>query len=303
LEYLLKHRDRLRQWQPDAVEVRMLRLASEQRRNLVHLRTALTNQLTANLKSYFPQALDWAGPLKETLACDFLGRWPDLLSLKKAKPASIRKVFRDHGCRKTAKLEKDIQGLRQARALTTDRAITAVGRMTTQSLIIQIRQLNDSIKSFDKQIADVFKKHEDHVIFNSFPGSGPALGPRLLALFGEVRERFDSAEQVQTMTGIAPVMKRSGKTRLVQSRWACPKFIRQSIHEFANLSRRWCRWAAACYAMRIAHGKKHHTVVRALAFKWLRIMFRCWKQRQPCDDQRYMDSLRANNAPLLAYLQ
>jgi len=42
--------------------------------------------------------------------------------------------------------------------------------------------------------------------------------------------------------------------------------------------------------------------VRALAFKWLRIMFRCWKQRRPYDEQRYMASLRKNNAPLLDYL-
>ena len=36
--------------------------------------------------------------------------------------------------------------------------------------------------------------------------------------------------------------------------------------------------------------------------KWVRIMFRCWKERKPYDDKRYMDSLQANNAPLLAYL-
>lgn len=54
--------------------------------------------------------------------------------------------------------------------------------------------------------------------------------------------------------------------------------------------------------MQIERGKTHHKAVRALGFKWVRIMFRCWKERKPYDDKRYMDSLQANNAPLLAYL-
>ena len=39
-----------------------------------------------------------------------------------------------------------------------------------------------------------------------------------------------------------------------------------------------------------------------LAFKWLRIIYRCWKNRVPYDDAIYMDSLKANNSPLLAFL-
>lgn len=99
--------------------------------------------------------------------------------------------------------------------------------MTTQSLVAQIRALNESIAAFDKQIAKIFQQHEDYGIFDSFPGCGEQLGPRLLATFGEDRERFDSAEQIQKMTGIAPVTKISGKTHYVQWRWACPRFIRR----------------------------------------------------------------------------
>jgi len=307
LDYLLKHRDRLRLWQPQSPEVRCLRMLCEERRKLVDLRTGLTNQLTANLKNYFPQVLEWEGVLRNPTVCEFLDRWPSLQELQRAKPAIVRRFFRSHGARGAEKLEQKLREISQAQALTNDSAIVTVGRMVTQSLVRQVRQLNESIELFDRKIAELFKKHDDHVIFTSLPGCGDALGPRLLTLFGDDRERFDSAKQVQTMSGIAPLIDRSGKTGKASShtvhwRPACPKFLRQGVHEFAAHSRFWCPWAKAFYTMQVSKGKEHHKAVRALAFKWLRIIFSCWKKCIPYDEARYMDSLRANNAPLLAYL-
>jgi hypothetical protein len=38
--------------------------------------------------------------------------------------------------------------------------------------------------------------------------------------------------------------------------------------------------------------KSHHAAVRSLAFKWIRIIFRCWKDGKPYDEEIYMQSLR-----------
>jgi transposase len=301
LDYVLKHRDRLRLWRPESPGVRCLRMLSEERRKLVDLRTELTNRLTASLKNYFPQALAWAGALKEAMGCDFLERWPSLARLQGAKRAVVRRFFRSHGVRADAQLEAKLDEIARAQPLTKDWAITTAGLMLTESLVRQIRELNASIESFDEKIKEVFEGHDDHAIFASLPGCGAALGPRLLALFGEDRERFDSARQVQAMSGIAPLVRASGQSRVVHFRWACAKFVRQGAHEFAHHSRHWCPWAQAFYKMQVSKGKRHHTAVRALAFKWLRILFRCWKDGVPYDDDLYMASLKANNAPLLAY--
>ena len=215
----------------------------------------------------------------------------------------IRRFFRSHRVRGSQQLEQKLVEMRQAQALTQDEAILTAGSLTTQSLARQVRQLNESIAEFDRRIAELFNRHDDHFIFTSLPGSGAALGPRLLTLFGEDRERFESAEQVQTVSGISPVIESSGKTRIVRYRWACPKFVRQSVYEFAAHSRHWCPWATAYYRLQISRGKNHHVAVRALAFKWLRIIFRCWKDRTPYNDELYLASLKANKAPLLAYLE
>ena len=110
LDYLLKHRERIRLWEPESPEVRCLRLLCEQRRKLVDLRADLTNQWTANLKNYFPQVLKWVGPLKGKTACDFLNRWPSLQVLQRAKPALIRRFFKSHRMGGSEKLQSKLEG-------------------------------------------------------------------------------------------------------------------------------------------------------------------------------------------------
>ena len=107
------------------------------------------------------------------------------------------------------------------------------------------------------------------------------MAPRLLAAMGIQRERYSSAQELQAFSGIAPVMEQSGKSKSVHSRWRCPKFLRQSFHEWAGHSIRFCPWARAFYQQQRTRGKRHHAATRSLAFKWMRILFRCWQDRVP----------------------
>ena len=70
------------------------------------------------------------------------------------------------------------------------------------------------------------------------------MAPRLLAAFGSQRERYQNAAEVQTLSGIAPVTEDSGKSSWVQFRFACSKFLRQSLHEWAALSITQSQWLA-----------------------------------------------------------
>ena len=119
----------------------------------------------------------------------------------------------------------------------------------------------------EEKIEELTAAHEDFALFEGLPGAGAALAPRLLAAFGSRRERFGSAEEVQTTSGIAPVRNQSGKHEWVHVRWACPKFLRQTFHEFAAFSVRQSVWAGAFYKQKREQGKDHHAAVRALA--WL----------------------------------
>ena len=130
--------------------------------------------------------------------------------------------------------------------------------------------------------------------------AGPVLGPRLLASLGSQRERFGAAADLQHYTGIAPVTKRSGGSCYIHRRYLCPKFHRQSFHEYAKESILWSRWAAAYYLQQRGKGNPHHTAVRALAFKWQRVIWRCWQDRKPYREETYEAALRKNDSPLVA---
>jgi len=300
-EMVRQNPSRFRAWRPDDVQTRSLRLLSEGRRDLVNQTTALTNRLTALLKGYYPQALAWVGAPNTAWACDFLEQWPSLQSLQISSRRQILRFYEKHP-RAAIDLEEQLKQFQEARVLTQDEAVLESSVLMVQTLVSQLRLLLASIAEFDRKIATLFRKHPDRPIFESFPGAGAALAPRLTAAFGTDRDRFQAATEMQELAGIAPVTEKSGKKLFVHWRYACPKFVRQTFQEFADHSRRWCRWAKAYYELLKKRGKSHNAAVRALAYKWIRILFRCWKDRQPYQDEVYTKSLFKHGSPLTAFL-
>jgi transposase len=292
---------RFRAWRPDDVLTRSLRLLTEGRRHLVNQSTALTNQLTALLKGYYPQALRWVGRLDSVWACDFLEQWPTLQSLQSSNRRQILRFYAQHP-RLWLDLDEQLRQIQDAQALTRDEAVVESSALMAQAVVSQLRPLLASIAEFDRKIEMIFRKHPDRPIFESFPGAGAALAPRLTAAFGTDRGRFQAATEMQELAGIAPVTEKSGKKSFVHWRYACPKFIRQTFQEFAEHSRRWCTWAKEHYELLRRRGKRHNAAVRALAFKWIRILFRCWKDRKPYQDEVYTKSLLKHGSPLAALL-
>src|SRR5215471_10100458 len=298
LDILISHRRHLRVWTPDDALTRSIQLLTEDRRVVVDERTALTNQLTAVLKTYFPQALDWFGDLHTVRACAFLQRWPSLQQLKQATTSSIRKLYKEQGYRGDEKLAQLLGNIKQAQPLTDDSAVLLSGSMKVDTLVQQIPLLTQAIQRYDEKIAALFDQHDDSTLFGSFPGAGSALGPRLLAAFGSNRDRFECASEIQELAGIAPVTEKSGEGIWIHWRLACSTFLRQTFHEFAGCSIVQSDWARACYDQLRTRGKSHHAALRALAFKWIRIMFRCWKDRKPYDEATYLNSLKIRRSPL-----
>lgn len=303
MEMVRNSPERFRAWKPDDADTRSLPLLTQNRRQLVNQKTALTNQLTSLLKTYYPQALELAGVLDSLQACDFLKQWPTLEALQQARAGQIRQLYREHGHPSPEQLDRRLEQIRQARPLTTDPAALLSGAMMVEALVQQLRPLLGAIERFDRQIAVLFRKHPDRPLFDSLPGAGAVLAPRLVAAFGTDRDRFQSAQQAQQLFGIAPVTEQSGKQRWVHWRWACPKFLRQTFHEFAGHSRHWCGWAKGLYQQLRRRGKGHHAALRVLAFKWIRILFHCWKTRTGYDEQIYLKSLQKRNPTLWAEIQ
>jgi transposase len=298
LDLLLRHPERLTPLQPDTTETRLLQFLVERRRQIVDEKTRQKNRLTDCLKLYFPQLLHWFDDVSGPLVGALLERWPGLEQLQRSHPGTLRKFFHQQNCRGEELIEERISAIYQAIPATRDAAVLEAGAITVRGLVALLTTLRGNIAELDRRIAQLVAAHPDAPLFDSLPGAGPALVPRLIVAFGTRRERYDNAYQVQCYSGIAPVKVASGNTQRVHIRRACPKFLRQTFHEFASHSIGQSEWARDYYQFQRDNHKSHQAAVRALAYKWIRIIFRCWKDGKPYDEQVYLQSLRRRRSLL-----
>jgi transposase len=302
VELLLKHRDKLTPLSPQSPTMRALAQLVEHRRRLVGDKVRLTNRLTSALKNYFPHVLQWFQDKDTAIFCDFLSRWPTLKAAQLARRTTLESFFRAHHVRSADVITTRIEAIKSAVALTTDDGVITPNALLVQALVAQLRVTLQAIADFDTAIAQCAQGHPDFPLFDALPGAGAVFAPRLLVAFGEQRERYASAEELQTYAGIAPVTERSGKKSWVHWRFQCPKFLRQTFVEWAAESTRHSFWAQVYYQQQRAKGKAHQAAVRALAFQWIRILSRCWQERTPYDASVYLQALKRRSAPLLHHL-
>lgn len=296
-DFAAAHLHQLRVWRVDDAVTRKLRLLVEHRRDLVEQRTSCLQAFVATLKQYFPQALTWFGR-NITMLGAILSSWSTLECLQQARAAQLEKIIRTYSRPSRAKLEQIIAAIRQAVPLTTDEAITSALAMRAGALAALIGTLDEQVQVYDRAIAELWAGHDERALFDSFPGAGPVLAPRLATAFGSDRTRFVEAAQMQNYSGTSPVTSRSGKRCTVQARWQRPKFLHQTFHEFAEASIPHCAWARAYYRQQRDRGASHRVAIRALAFRWIRVLHACWITRAPYDETRYLDALARRGSPL-----
>ena len=301
--FLMHYREKLRPLTQEEPATRKLSVLVRDRRQAVDHRTALVLQLKSALKCYFPLVLQLASKrLHANYICQLLIKWPTLKKLQAAKKKTLRNFFYAQNVRGN-RVEQKLELILQAEPLVED----AVMLETSSRRVVRLAKLllveNKAIDDYDREIDQVLQSHADYPIIASLPGAALQMQSRMIAALGTDRERFESAAALQSFSGIAPVTSQSGKTKRVSHRWACPKFTKQTFHEYAGLSIKKSRWAKAYYRLMLSRGKKPQAAKRALAYKWQRIIFRCWQERKPYNEDRYLQRLQTTDSPLLAFLE
>ena len=303
LDYMMRHPERLKPLKLQSVEMRKLRYLVEARDRLKGDQSRFVNRLIQALKQYYPQVLDWFSERNTVVFCDFLDQWPTLAQAKRARKTKLEAFFKAHNVRFARVIEARIHAIKAATPLTHDAAIIEAHRLQVEALIEQLRLTIHTLKRFDEEITAAAERLPDYErLFSPLPGAGTVLAPRLLAAFGEDRERYPCAAELQKRTGIAPVTKRSGQSTWVHWRWQCSTFLRQTFIEWSAQTINKSAWAGAYYRQQRAKGASHHAAVRALAYKWIRILYRCWQDRTAYDESKYLEALRRKGSPLLKQL-
>jgi len=173
--------------------------------------------------------------------------------------------------------------------------------MLIEVLMPSLKLLIEGIKRLDDEIKRRYRQLDDRYLFDSLPGAEVQFAPRLLVAFGSNRARYQVASELQKYSGVAPVIERSGQKSWTHWRYSCLTFLRQTFVEWAGLTVRYSFRTRAYYEQQEARGKPHNTIIRSLAFKWIRIIFRCWKDNKPYDESKYLEALRRRYSPLLKF--
>jgi transposase len=302
LALLLTPRDTRPPLQPQSPPMRALAQLVAHRRRVVGEKGRLTHRLPRTLQNSCPQVRHWVPEKDPLIVCDFLRRWPPLKAAQRARRATLATVFRDPHVRSAAGIDTRIHAIQAAMPLTTDDGVIAPHARLVQTRRSPLRVAWHAIEAFDTASAQRAQHHPDFALFQALPGAGPVFASRLLVAFGEQRARYASAAELQQYAGIAPVTERSGKKSWVHWRLQCPTCLRQTFVEWAAESIRHSFWARVYYQQQRDKGKAHQAAVRALAFKWIRILYRCWQERTPYDESTYLQALNRHGSSLLQNL-
>lgn len=296
LQYLTHYRGQLKPLRQDSPQTRLLNALVRDRRLAVEQRVDLALQLKSLLKAYFPAVLRMkaAKPYAEFLL-RLIAKYPTLAAVKKTGKVRIRKLF--YGLGSTARIEERIESLFTAQPLTTDEVVLNTSSRKAQLLARQLLLLNQAIRDYDREIRLALSQHQLQAVFESLP-CGVTSKARIIAALGDDKQRYQSATELTTAVGIAPITTQSGKSRYVSSRWATSKFLRQTFHEFAGVTIKRCPWSKVFYESQIADGKTARMAKRALAYKWIRIIYRCWQADAPYDQEKYLQRLIKTRSPL-----
>jgi transposase len=250
---------------------------------LIGQRTLLVNQLQQALLEYYPAALeafeDWTLPA----AWDFVLQFPTPAALTNAGKRRWEKFLHTHRLWRPATVEKRLAIFAQADQFHASAPIAGAKGRLAVSLCKLLRTLQQQLDQYREAIEALFKDHPDHDLFGSLPGAKLTLAPRLLAAIGSDPDRWGSCEVLQSHAGTAPISFQSGQVNKARIRWHCDKFMRHTVHLWAQCFQLSSPWGRAYYQKKRQEGMTHACALRCLGQRLLRILFCMIRDKKPYD--------------------
>jgi hypothetical protein len=272
-----------KQLQPMDPLTHQLRLLCQDEVSLIEQRTGFLNQLQQALVEYYPAALeafeDWTCPS----TWDFIIEFPTAQALVGAGKRRWEKFLHTHKLWRSETAAKRLAVFAQADQFKISEPIIQAKSRLALSLCKLLRTLQQQLDEYRKQIEALFQSHPDHDLFGSLPGAKKVLAPRLLAAIGADPQRYGSHQVLQCFAGTAPVSYQSGQISKAQIRWACDKFLRHTVHLWADCFRKASAWGQTYYQQKRQQGMSHACALRCLGQRLLKIVFKMLADKQPYD--------------------
>ncbi|MCW2247666.1 transposase [Azospirillum fermentarium] len=288
---------RFRPLTPWSDEIKALRALVRGRDDLVAERVCLANRLRSLLDSFWPGAAAIFADIDSPIALAFVQRYPTPDSAARLGEKRLKAFLASHaycGRRSPADL---LDRLRAAPAgLAGEAEAEAKGEMV-RALAAVLERLLAEIAKLSARIEHTVAELPDGKVVMSFPRAGRICAAQILAELGDVRERFQTPDQLAAEAGVSPVTHASGKSRGVVFRWACNHRLRAAITCFADNSRHACAWAAAVYRKARDRGCDHPHAIRILARAWIRVLWRAWYDAKIYNPEQHAAAKALNLPP------
>ena len=244
-------------------------------------RIRLTNRMREQFWRYFPAFLELETDLAAPWLLELWEAVPTPEKAKRVREATIARLLKKNRIRRHA--AADVLTMLRAEPMTVADGTITAARAHIVSLIARLRLLNRQIdeahRHLDRLTADLASaqeaepgqvKQHDAEILASLPGVGRIVLATLLAEAWDALQRRDHAA-LRSLTGGAPVTKRSGKSMAVTRRKACHRRLSNAVYHWARVAVQHDRASRAKYAVLRGRGHSHGRALRSVADRLLNV--------------------------------
>src|SRR5262245_844070 len=242
-EFLRTDHAHLRALEPDSAQAQELKMLTRDYDRLGHQKARLLNQIRITLKEYYPRPLEVFEDLETKMALDFLKAYPTPQALSNlTRRGWDRFAKRDH--HQSEAHTNDLWDKLNKPQIPVPAHVVRAKAKLLLALVVQLEASIKAVNSYSKEIEDFFGAMPAAEIAKTLPGAKTGITvPTLWAELGDAKNRWQSSMHLQAEAGTVPVTKSSGKSRIVQFRYACKKQLRHAMYWFAFNSLKRCEWA------------------------------------------------------------
>jgi transposase len=289
-DLLRTDRHRFAPWKPDGFLITQMRTKLSLVDSLTKSITCHSNRLHAVLQRYYPQILGVFSDLQTQICLRFLITYPTPEAAQALSYGQFAAFCRSHSYPGTSRLPELFARLSR-KALQPEPIIVLAYCDETIYLAQLVLNLVQQKALLIRQVKKLFWEHPDASLFDSLPGAGPLLAPKLLVMFGDHRDRFPTPQAIRTLAGTCPATDQSGQKRRVFFRRACNRSYRNTTQQFAKESVKQAEWAATYFAQARARGYSKSHAYRCLANRWLGVIWKLWQTRQLYNEAYHLQQI------------
>ncbi|HTR11941.1 MAG TPA: IS110 family transposase [Roseiarcus sp.] len=273
----VRTRSDLRQIEP-ATELDLeVRLLVGRRRDIVQAQTQRLSRMRDRLVGIFP-GLEACLDLKTKGPLHLLIKFVTSAELRAAgKKRLVRHLQAAGGLPKVEDLTNRV--LTVAAEQTIAAPAERMAARLIRELAVEALASRTRLIELDRELEAMLRRHPDAALIRSLPGMGAVLTAELIAEAGNISP-FRSADALASAAGMAPILRQSGRTRLLRRPSGGNKGLKRVFYQsaFCSLNHPDSR---AFHNRKRREGKRHLRAIIALARRRVDVLWAIVRNRTP----------------------